>query len=300
MHWLAVSIFGWGTTFLAIDIALTAAPLSVVAAARPLAGAVMLLLPLLLRGRRLPRSMIGWSLLIGFLNTTLVTVAAVVGTASVGPGLSAVLVNSSPFLIAVMAAVILRESVTREIKIATVLGFVGIVAITFHTSGDQWSRAPNSWGLLALILGAVGFASASIIVRYIARDRPEVDLLVLTGWQLLFGGLFVLPFAVKDSAAVQWDSPTLWAAFLYLGLTAAAMWGWFKALESIGAARAGSFVFLVPVVTLSIEIVRANYPSALQTIGIFLILLAIWIVTRRGVVGNVSDLHHRVFESGAG
>lgn len=279
MQWLAVSIFGWGTTYFAVDIALRVAPLSVIATARPLAGALMVLVPLLAVGRRLPRSMIGWTMLIGLLNTTLVTVAAVVGTASIGPGLSAVLVNSAPFLIALMAAVFLREPVTREIKIAIILGFVGIVAITSHTSSDEWSRAPNAWGLIAVALGALGFATASIIVRYIARDRPDLDLLVLTGWQLLFGALFVLPFAVADSSAVQWDSPTLWLASLYLGFTAAAMWGWFQALKSIGAARAGSFIFLIPVVTLTIEVTRGNYPSLLQSIGIVLIVLAIRVVT---------------------
>lgn len=280
MYWLALALFGWGTTFLAIDIALDSAPVMVIATARPLLGAAMILIPFFIRGRRIPQDIIGVTLLIGFLNTTLTTVAAVVGTASVGPGLSAVLVNSSPFFIALLAARFLREPVTREIKIGIGLGFVGILAISFQTAIDELSQASHVWGLVTLVVGALGFATAGVIVRRIARDHPDVDLLLLTGSQLLFGGLLILPFAIAQSPLTDWASVSMWSAFLYLGLTAAGMWGWFRALESLGAARAASFVFLAPIITLVIEFMRGKYPSLPQGIGIALVLAAIWLVTR--------------------
>ena len=90
---------------------------------------------------------------------------------------------------------------------------------------------------------------------------------------------------------VDWGSARLWLGTAYLSVTVLAVWGWFKALASLPAAYAGSFTFLVPVVAVVIELVRARLPSPAEIVGIALVLAGIYIGTRTPATPEAAATH---------
>ena len=89
---------------------------------------------------------------IGFGNTTLTQVGISVGTQRAGAAVAAVLLNSSPFFVAVIARFALDEPITRLRAAGLVIGFGGVVLVVFSDPGNiaHGSRLAVGMALLAL------------------------------------------------------------------------------------------------------------------------------------------------------
>lgn len=274
--WLTFPILGWGSTFVAVETALPVAPPVVVATLRALGGAVIVMVIASLYGRRLPSRYFRWAAALGFFNTAVVSIGITVGTQRVGPAITAVIVNSSPLLIAAFSLRVLKERIDPWLVGVLVCGFIGVLLIVGDSvASDANTSSEFLIGFAIVLLGSCAFAIGSVITRRIVVRFQDVDLLALTGWQFLFGGLFLLPLTLAQASRVTWTSPRLWLASGYLMAIAVCMWGWFRAIELLGAARAGSFIFMVPVVAVLIEFIRGNIPSLLELIGMSMVILAL-------------------------
>jgi probable blue pigment (indigoidine) exporter len=119
-----------------------------------------------------------------------------------------------------------------------------------------------------------------VIARGLRIGASGIDLLSLTGWQLLLGAVVLAPFAATGFDDTDWTTRRLWLGVAFLTVAILSMWAWFKALSGLSAARVGSFTFLVPVVAVLIELARANVPSPLELAGIALVIVGIYVGTR--------------------
>jgi drug/metabolite transporter (DMT)-like permease len=108
-----------------------------IAALRALVGGALLTAMLPLIGSRLPRTrrLWLWAFAIGFGNTTLTQVGISVGTERAGAAVAAVLLNSSPFLVAVMARFVPAEPITRLRAAGLVIGFGGVLLVVSQIRG---------------------------------------------------------------------------------------------------------------------------------------------------------------------
>src|SRR5579871_2097070 len=108
-----------------------------IATLRALAGGVLLTALLPLMHSRLPRTrrLWGWAFVIGIGNTTLTQVGISVGTERAGAAVAAVLANSAPFFVAVIARFVLREAITRLRAAGLVVGFGGVLLVVFSDPG---------------------------------------------------------------------------------------------------------------------------------------------------------------------
>ena len=104
-----------GVVYPVTDSALHHTTTIMIATLRALLGGVVLTAILPLMGSRLPRTrrLWLWALAIGFGNTTLTQVGISVGTDRAGAAVAAVLLNSAPFFVAVIARLVLAERITR-------------------------------------------------------------------------------------------------------------------------------------------------------------------------------------------
>src|ERR1700758_751413 len=103
-----------GVVYPVTDAALRHTSPVMIATLRALAGGALLTAILPLMGSRLPRTrrLWLWAFAIGFGNTTLTQVGISVGTDRAGAAVAAVLANSAPFFVALIARVWLHESIT--------------------------------------------------------------------------------------------------------------------------------------------------------------------------------------------
>jgi len=246
-------MFLWAVCFPLIVAGFAYAPHLTFAALRAfVAGGALVAVGLLL-GRRWPRGLRVWVMLvfIGLGATSLAYLGMYHASEFVSPGIATVIANTQPLMAAVLAGIFLREHLDARGKVGLALGFSGIVVIAL----PQLSTAnADSYlvGVGYILLAALGITVSNVLIRKIA---PQVDTLMAMGAQLLIGGvpLAIGAFAMEDPRSVVWSYEfVLILAGLGLFGSSLAYWLWSDILKKTELNRANAFSFLVPVFGLSL------------------------------------------------
>ena len=157
-------------------------------------------------------------------------------------GVAATLGAIQPLVAAGLAAWLLRERLSIRIVFAGLLGFAGVALLVLRAGARL-----DGIGVLAGLAGAVSMASGVVLTKYWGRPVP---LLAFTSWQLIAGGLVLVPAAL----AVEGMPPHLTGqnllGFLWLatGGTAVAYSLWFRGIERIPVSQASLLALMSPVV----------------------------------------------------
>ena len=235
----AVAPVAWGSTYLVTE--------QFLPADRPLFAALVRALPagllLLAFRRRLPQGIWWWrALVLGVLNIGLFMPLIFLAAYHLPGGLAATLQATSPLAVMALAAGLLNERPGLVRVGAALVGLVGVALLVLQSPGQV-----DPLGLVgafgSVLISALGF----VLVK---RWEAPVDKLTLVSWQLVVGGLFLLPLALLvEGAPPAIDAPAV-GGFLWLGLvgTAIAYVCWFHGLARMPAGAASLVGLLNPVV----------------------------------------------------
>lgn len=263
----AVAPIAWGSTYFVTH--------ELLPASHPLWGAAIRALPagivLALLARRLPHGSWWWkSLVLGTLNAGLFFALVYLAAQLLPTGVAAVVMAASPLVMMVLAALLVGQALRLLSVIGGLLGLVGVVAML--VSGPV---AVNPWGVAASV-GAMLMSSLGYVLA--SRWSGEVDVLASTSWQLLAGGLVVVPLAVVIEGAPPALTPQTLLGFAYLTLvaTAIAFVAWFSGLRHLGPTDVGLIGLLNPVTGVLLgTLLAAERLSPLQVAGMVVLLVGV-------------------------
>jgi drug/metabolite transporter (DMT)-like permease len=279
---LAVSMTAAGVVYPVTDSALHHTSPIMIATLRALVGGVALSAMLPLMGSRLPRTrrLWLWALAIGFGNTTLTQVGISVGTDRAGAAVAAVLANSAPFFVAIIARFALAETITRLRAAGLVIGFGGVLLVVFADPGNIAHGSRLAIGLGLALLGALGWAGGGLGMRVLTEREPDLDIAGITAAQFLAGGIPLIPLMLLAGGSTDWGRPVLLVqlAYLILGGQVLVYVGFNAALSRWPSTRVYAWTFLVPVVAVVIQAVRGSLPGVAAMIGVVLVILGVAIV----------------------
>jgi drug/metabolite transporter (DMT)-like permease len=279
---LAVSMVAAGVVYPVTDSALKHTSPIMIATLRALVGGALLTLVLPLLRCHLPRTrrLWAWALGIGFGNTTLTQVGISVGTARAGAAVAAVLLNSSPFFVALIARFALGEPITRLRAFGLVVGFGGVLLVVLADPRNIAHGTQLAIGFVLALLGALGWAGGGLGMRVLTQREPDLDIAGHTAAQFLAGGIPLIPLALLDGGTTTWSDPTLIAqlAYLIIGGQVLVYLGFNAALSRWPSTRVYAWTFLVPVVAVLIEAVRGALPGAAASVGIIVAITGVAIV----------------------
>jgi O-acetylserine/cysteine efflux transporter len=256
-------------------------PLSA-AGARLAVGGALLLLALVLAGRsvrpRVGALTVGW---LALTQTVLFYGATFWGIAHAGAGLSAVLANTDPLFVAVLATLLLGERLGPVQWVGLGVGLLGAACVVWE--GPLWP-ADLSGDALVVVAGALAWSIGTVVAS--RSVRASADPLALAGWQMAAGGL-VLGLAglvVGEGApGTGWRETGLIAALGIVG-SAAPLALFYLALARAPASRVSAWFFLIPVIgVLSAWPLLGETPSGRLVVGLVGVSLGLWLVLgRRG------------------
>ena len=228
---------------------------------------------------------------IGFGNTTLTQVGISVGTARAGGAVAAVLANSSPFFVAVIARLVLAEPLTRLRAAGLVIGFGGVLVVVFSDPGNIAHGSGLAIGFALALLGAVGWAGGGLAMRALTQREPGLDIAGITAAQFLAGGLPLIPLVLLAGGSTDWSRPALIGQFLYLiiGGQVLVYLGFNAALSRWPSTRVYAWTFLVPAVAVVVQAVLTKLPGLDATLGIALVILGVAIVNHPRAEPRVAD-----------
>jgi drug/metabolite transporter (DMT)-like permease len=266
-RWKIMVAFGlvyvfWGSTYLAIGIAVEHIPPATVCAARFLVAGTIMLAYCALTGRRnrFSSRQLGHLAAVGILllmggNLTLSYAEQIVPT-----GLAALLIAVTPLWFLVLDSLLLGDHhISRRGKIGLVIGIAGMVVLIWP---DLWSafRHSNSlghrelWWSLALQFGSFSWALGSVLSK--KWETAATDPFSATAWQVIFAGIANLIFALLvERPFVERSSNLTWtfrgvAAILYLVVCGS--WIGYTAyiwlLQHVPTSKVSTYAYVNPVV----------------------------------------------------
>lgn len=182
-------------------------------------------------------------LVVGVLNAAVPFVLIAWAVLSITSGLAAILNAATPIFTALVGAVWIGEKLGRSKYLGLLVGFVGVALLAaehadFKPGGSGWA--------IAAMLGAT--LSYGIVGHYTKRYLAGVPSLATATGAQLSAGLVLLPLAYWFWPE-HWPSANAWVAALVLAIggTALAFVLFYRLLAEVGAARAATVTFLVPV-----------------------------------------------------
>jgi drug/metabolite transporter (DMT)-like permease len=236
----------WGSTYLAMRIAVAGLPPFFMAGSRFLVSGSVLLAVLRLRGAPWP-SRREWlaSLPVGFLMLALGNGMVALAERHLGSGVAAVVTGSMPLWAAGMAP-FFGERVSGREWSALVLGFlgVGVLALGGELRADPWAAASLGLSPLAWALGS-----------HLARRLPMPRGLMAAATQMVLGGAVMLVVSQRLGEQVVTPVPAAsLAAWAYLAvagsLVAFSAYTWL--LGHTRPAVATSYAYVNPVVAVAL------------------------------------------------
>ena len=150
-------------------------------------------------------------------------------------------------------------------------------------AGNSSSGGDVVVGAILTLLGAVGYGTSGLLVRYLAVTGEPFDLLGIMAAQFACGGVLLLPylFLSGDLGGSDWGSFELWwsIAFIVIGAQVLAFLTFYGALMRWPGSRVYPWAFLAPVIAIVIEAFRGNLPGAWSTAGMAVVVAGIVIVS---------------------
>lgn len=229
-----------------------------------IAGAVMFIIALLLKNDLLPEKK-EWKPLIiyGILNVTIYLGCFILAMTQLSAGIGSLSPALSPIFIGLMSAVWLKRRVRKVEIMALILGVAGVALATYPLLQHSYAS------LQGLLIMGISMISYSLGTVYFAQVPWKLSRLAINAWQVVFGGLFLLPFTFYTYQAGQnqydlrfWFS----LSWLVIPVSIGAVQLWLF-LVSQDAVKASVWLFLCPIFGFAFAFLILHEPLSIYTFG---------------------------------
>jgi drug/metabolite transporter (DMT)-like permease len=279
---VAVTLLLWASAFVAIrHLGRDFSP-GALSLGRLLIGALCLAAVALPRGLPRPSGRDLASIVaIGVLWFGVYNVALNAGERRVDAGTAAMLIQVSPVLIALLAALFLGERFTVHLALGLALAFGGVALIALSSSPGSPGGGGDLVGVLLCVLSAAVY-SVSLILQKPVMAR--VQAVHVTWLACTVGAVACLPFAGdlwRETAAAP-ASSIAWVVYLGVFPTAIAFTTYAFALTHMSASSLGVTTYLVPPITIVLGVLfLSEAPPAMAYVGGVLALLGVALARRK-------------------
>jgi drug/metabolite transporter (DMT)-like permease len=309
---LIAPFFLWGTAMVAMKGTIWHTTPYFLAGLRLLPAGLLVLIWAAVTGRKSPQTWTawGWITLFALVDGTLFQGFLAQGLARTDAGLGSVMIDSQPLAVALLAAWLFGERIGWIGWIGLLVGVGGISLLglpanlwldlqagTFVLS--EWTGDPGQTfinlfdnGQWLMLLAALSMAVGTVLSRYVSR---HVDSVVATGWHMVIGGIPMV-WLTATQETQQWQNLQSgdWAALLYATVFGSAIaYGLFFNFAASGSLTSLSVLtFLTPVFALLFgNIFLAETLTTVQSIGVLLTLVSIYLINQRAVLGpSIADV----------
>lgn len=284
LAWFAICLI-WGTTYLAIKVALVAIPPLLLGGFRYLFAAAIMVIGLKALGRRLP-PLSAWptQAALGFFMLALGNGGVVTGEGYLSSGLTAVLVATSPFwMVGIDAAFPGSARLHPRQLIGMCVGFLGIVLLVWPDLSVGGTGGRNVLlGVIAVQVACIGWSLAS---SYTKRHVTSGDVLGAATLQMLFGGVFMTLGGTfrGEWSHVSFTMPSALAlAYLTVLGSVVAFVAYSYALKHLPIAVVSLYTYVNPVIAVALGILLLDEPFDLRQVAAAGVIAVGMLIVRPG------------------
>src|SRR5580698_4982874 len=286
--WMVILAFGlvylfWGSTYLAIDIAVQTIPPAVLCAVRfSIAGVVMLAVCALTGHKVLytPRQ-IALAAVVGVLLLMGGNLTLSYAELTVSSGLAALIIAITPLWFLVLDSLLLGDHhISGRGKAGLLLGILGLFILVWPQLQSQSMGHREFWASISLIAGSFSWALGSVLSK---RWQSGMDVFSSTAWQVTAAGAgnFLFALVVGDFSHVVWTVRGI-SAVMYLVVCGS--WIGYTAyiwlLEHVPTSKVSTYAYVNPVVAVFLGwLVLHERVDRFIVMGSVIVVLSVILVT---------------------
>jgi drug/metabolite transporter (DMT)-like permease len=280
-----IAVLAWGASFVAVKIGLRYVPPITLVWMRFAIGVFILGLAVVLRGQlKLPAPK-DWPYfaLLGFLGISFHQWLQSTGLVTSEATTTAWIVSSMPIFIAILGWLVLQEKLNWLQAFGIFLAALGVLLVVTHGNLNALvSGKFGSPGDILILISAPNWAVFTIFSRRGLKTYPAAMMMFYVmafGW-LFSSSLFAAGRGWESIHSIGTDG---WLAIGFLGIfcSGLAYIFWYDALKVLPVAQVGTFLFIEPVVTVTVSFFLLNEKITLSgLLGGLIILIGVWLVNR--------------------
>jgi len=267
----------WGYNWVVMKNALHFAGPFDFAALRTILGALCLFIVMLILKKPFKIQEIPTLIFLGILQTAGFTGLLVWALVEGGAGKTAVLTYTMPFWTMLLAWPLLGEKLSGWQWPAALFSLMGILFILdpLHLGTDLFSM------VLAIVSG-ISWALAVILAKKLQARSPDLDLISLTAWQMLFGSIPIAIVALMThTTSIEWNSYFI-GALIYNSVfgNAIAWLLWLYALRHLSAGVATMTTTVCPVIAVMASSIELHeFIKPFEFVGMFFIGISLLMIS---------------------
>ena len=267
----------WGTTFVAIRVAIETIPTLLVTGVRFVIAGVILFGLSRITGARLPAGRREWmqQAFAGVVMAGAGNALVVWAEHSITSGVAALLAATIPIWMAVMESMLGRAPLTMQRMLGLALGFGGVFLLVAPAIGEPDVTLNFFLAVGAMQLNCILWNGGTLY----SRSRPtRADPLGRSAVQMLAAGVVVttLAYITGERITISMFSPRSTFALLYLILfgSVIAYWSYNFALTKLSAGKVSSYAYVNPAVAVIFGAILLSEPITVTMIIAMAVILA--------------------------
>ena len=281
---LAFIAIVWGTTYLAIRVAVLHYPAFLMAAVRQVTSAIIIMGIALAMSRKIDLSPknIKQQMLVGFLLITLGNGLVSWAEKYVPSGIAALICSMMPIVTVIINLISVKgERINASIVIGMLLGFAGI-ALIFKDDLGQFSNSQYLLGIICLFCATSSWSLGSVLNK---KNTSKINPVFNSGLQVFFGGIFLFagsPFIDSYDNLVLWQPDAFWSLiYLIVFGSVLAYTAYMYALKNLPVALVSTYAYINPLVAVILGYFILNEPLTWVTALAFTtIMCGVFLVNR--------------------
>jgi len=203
------------------------------------------------------------------------------GLSLTSPISAAIMMITSPILVLIIAAIIIRERITAIGVTGILLGFAGAALLMMGNASSD-GKSDNISGDVYVFINALSWGTYLVLVKPLMLKYNTVTIL---RWVFLFGWILVLPFGMTEFGEIRWSemSGHDWfnALFVVFATTYLAYMLNTYALKELSPSVVSAYIYLQPLLAAVIALyMGSDKIDGLKVISAGMIFTGVYLVSR--------------------
>ncbi|MFZ1528211.1 MAG: DMT family transporter [Ferruginibacter sp.] len=195
---------------------------------------------------------------------------------------ASLLMLTTPILITILAALVLKERLSNY-KITGLAAGISGAALLVAGAARSGSASNVLWGDTLIILNAISYTFYFILVKPL---MAKYNMLAVVRMVFTLGLFMMLPFCWKDFIAINWAA---YGFLQYLSMALIVIGGTFLAylfniygIKMLGASKAGFYIYFQPVFAAAIAIIILHEElTVVKVLAGLLIALGVYLTNKK-------------------
>jgi drug/metabolite transporter (DMT)-like permease len=287
---LAAVCLIWGTTYLALRIAvLSFPPFMFVVIRQLIAGSILVAFMLTVGKAKLPpRKEILKQAVAGFFMLSIGNGFVAWAEVTIPSGVAAIICSLMPMWVIIINLTLNKdERPTIPIILGVTVGFGGIILI-FSEYLSEFSNTIYLLGIIVTFVATISWAAASV---WIKKNQSKSDPFLNAGLQMFFAGVWLIPFslAFDDLNTVKWSAEFVYSLIYLVVIGSIVAYACYTyALKTLPMTIVSLYAYVNPLVAVLLGwLVLDETLNARVAIAILLTIGGIYIVNRGYALRNL-------------